>query len=359
MTRLKDVARQSGVSVTTVSHVVNGTRRVAPATRERVQRAIAELGYRPDGIARALKSNRSRTIGMIVTAANNPFFAEIIRGVEDHCSAHGYGLMLCNTDDADARQLAYLQALRDKRVDGLIVMTAHSGPDFLAALARQPLPTVLMDADPSRGEEIAVVNDDSRLGARLAIEHLLARGLTDIALLTGPASHPRSRERLAGALEALEAAGRRPPEARIVATNLLADGGYDAMQRLLAASPPPQALFAFNDLVAIGAMRAAREHGLRLPDELSVVGYDDIELGRYLTPALTTVHQPVYELGARASAQLIERLERGTPLAPMLRLEPRLVVRESVRESPRGVAEAGASETAGASAEASSSPPVY
>lgn len=334
MIRLKDVARHSGVSVTTVSHVVNGTRRVAPATQVRVQRAIAELGYRPDSIARALKSNRSRTIGMIVTAANNPFFAEIIRGVEDHCFAHGYSLMLCNTGDADTRQLTYLQALRDKRVDGLIVMTAHSGPDFLAALARQPLPTVLMDADPTSGEEIAVVNDDSRLGARLAIEHLLERGLTDIALLTGPASHPRSRERLAGALETLEEAGLRPPTSRIVATNLMADGGHEAMQRLLAASPP-QALFAFNDLVAIGAMRAARERGLSLPDDLSVVGYDDIELGRYLTPALTTVHQPVYELGAMASAQLIERLEHGEPLQPVLRLDPRLVVRESVRESMR------------------------
>ncbi|WP_299231117.1 LacI family DNA-binding transcriptional regulator [uncultured Halomonas sp.] len=336
MIRLKDVARQSGVSVTTVSHVVNGTRRVAPATRVRVQRAIAELGYRPDSIARALKSNRSRTIGMIVTAANNPFFAEIIRGVEDHCSAHGYGLMLCNTGDADARQLTYLQALRDKRVDGLIVMTAHSGPDFLAALARQPLPTVLMDADPTGGEEIAVVNDDSRLGARLAIEHLLARGLTDIALLTGPASHPRSRERLAGALETLAEAGIRPPKARIVATNLMADGGHQAMLRLLAAGSPPEALFAFNDLVAIGAMRAAHEHGLALPDDLSVVGYDDIELGRYLTPALTTVHQPVYELGAMASAQLIERMEHGSPLQPVLRLDPSLVIRESVREPVQG-----------------------
>ncbi|WP_280553677.1 substrate-binding domain-containing protein [Halomonas sp. 25-S5] len=335
MIRLKDVARQSGVSVTTVSHVVNGTRRVAPDTEDRVQRAIAELGYRPDSIARALKSNRSRTIGMIVTAANNPFFAEVIRGVEDHCFAQGYSLMLCNTGDADARQLTYLQALRDKRVDGLIVMTAHSGPDFLEALARQPLPTVLMDAAPPDGDDIAVVNDDSRLGACLAIGHLLERGLEDIALLTGPVAHPRSAERLAGALAALDAAGIRPDASRIVATNLLADGGYDAMRHLLKRRPYPQALFAFNDLVAIGAMRAAREHGLTLPDDLSVVGYDDIELGRYLSPALTTVQQPIYEIGTMASIQLIERLEHRRPLRRLLQLAPRLVVRESVRESVR------------------------
>lgn len=330
MIRLKDVARDAGVSVTTVSHVVNGTRRVAPATMARVQRAIAELGYRPDSIARALKSNRSHTLGMIVTAANNPFFAEIIRGVEDRCFANGYSLVLCNTDDADAKQLTYLQTLRDKRVDGLIVMTAHSGSDFLAALARQPLPTVLMDADPSGAHDIAVVNDDSRLGARLAIEHLLSRGLRDIALLTGPDSHPRSRERLAGAREALGEAGIALPPSHIVATNLLADGGHRAMQALLRSGSCPQALFAFNDLVAIGAMRAAREHGLALPDDLSVVGYDDIELGRYFSPALTTVHQPIYELGDMAVTQLIERLEHRRPLQRTLQLAPRLVVRESV-----------------------------
>lgn len=333
MIRLKDVARQAGVSITTVSHVVNGTRRVAPETQARVQRAIAELGYRPDSVARTLRSNRSHTIGMIVTTANNPFFSEIIRGVEDHCFASGYSLVLCNADDADDKQLAYLQTLLEKRVDGLIVMTSWNGPAFLEALRGQRLPTVLMDADPeSIHADIAVVNDDSRLGARLAIDFLLEQGFEDIALLTGPCDHPRSRERLAGALATLETAGIAIPTERIVTTNLLADGGFQAMQRLLEGPAHPQAVFAFNDLVALGAMRAAREQGLALPDDLSVIGYDDIELGRYLSPALTTIHQPIYELGATAIAQLIDRLERQRPLAPTQRLAPRLVIRESVKQ---------------------------
>ncbi|MGC3874682.1 LacI family DNA-binding transcriptional regulator [Halomonas sp. GXIMD04776] len=330
MIRLKDVARQAGVSITTVSHVVNDTRRVAPETLERVQRAISELGYRPDSVARTLKSNRSHTIGMIVTTAHNPFFSAVIRGVEDHCFANGYSLVLCNADDVEEKQLTYLQTLLDRRIDGLIVMTSRNAPAFVEALKQQRLPTILMDAAPSADQDIAVVNDDSRLGAKLAIDHLLAQGFEDIALLTGPEDHPRSRERLAGALEALQAAGIGMPVERIVTTNLLADGGFRAMQRLLEHRPYPQAIFAFNDLVAIGAMRAAHECALRVPEDLSVVGYDDIELARYLSPALTTIHQPIYELGATATAQLIERLEHDRPLDPSLSLAPRLVIRESV-----------------------------
>ncbi|WP_192036739.1 LacI family DNA-binding transcriptional regulator [Halomonas sp. YLGW01] len=332
MVRLKDVARLAGVSITTVSHVVNQSRAVAPETRARVQRAIAALDYRPDTVARTLKSRRSRTIGMIVTSADNPFFSALIRGVEDHCFACGYSLMLCNADDVDDKQVAYLETLLERRIDGLIVMTSRNGPGFLAALNRQALPTVMLDAAATPRPDIAVVNDDSRLGARLAIEHLLARGLDDIALLTGPADHPRSEERLAGARAACEAVGLALPASRIIVTNLQADGGHAAMRTLLNKGPRPQAVFAFNDLTAIGALRAAVDAGLRLPDELSIIGYDDIDIGRYASPALTTIHQPIYELGATAIAQLIERLEHGRPFDPVTALPPSLVIRESVRQ---------------------------
>ncbi|RAR64335.1 MULTISPECIES: LacI family DNA-binding transcriptional regulator [Halomonadaceae] len=335
MARLKDVAKQAGVSITTVSHVVNQSRTVAPATRLRVQRAIAELGYRPDTIARSLQSRRSRTIGMIVTSADNPFFSALIRGVEDHCFDCGYSLMLCNADDVDDKQVAYLHTLLERRIDGLIVMTSRNGPGFLEALNRQTLPTVMLDAATAPRPDIAVVNDDSRLGARLAIEHLLAQGLDDIALLTGPTDHPRSQERLAGALDACQTVGLTLPSRHIITTNLLADGGYAAMRELLEKDHRPQAVFAFNDLAAIGAIRAALEAGLSVPDKMSVIGYDDIDVGRYTCPALTTIHQPIYELGATAIAQLIDRLEHQRPFAPLTALPPRLVVRESVRQRER------------------------
>ena len=319
MIRLKDVAAHAGVSVTTVSHVVNASRPVASATEARVRESIAALGYRPDSVARALKSNRSRTLGMIVTSAHNPFFAEVIRGVEDRCYQAGYSLILCNSDDIDAKQLSYLETLRDRRIDGLVVMTAKNGAGFLEALSALPLPTVMMDAEPQPGWDMTVVNDDSRLGGRLAIEHLLAQGIERIALLTGPRDHARSRERLSGALDALHAAGLG-----------LAEDGHRAAHLLLAdPADRPDAIFAFNDLLALGCLRAARDLGLEVPKQLSIIGYDDIEISAYLSPALTTIRQPIYALGTTAVDQLIARLE-GTPFPGQTQLAPRLVERDSV-----------------------------
>ncbi len=331
MVRLKDVAESAGVSTTTVSHVINGTRRVSPATRERVRDAVARLGYRPDSVAQALKANRSRTIGMIVTSTNNPFFAGVIRGVEDGCFARGYSLVLCNADDVDDKQLAYLETLRDKRIDGLVVMTSRNGPSFLEALRdAHQVPTVFMDAAPGTGEDTAVVNDDSRAGGRIAIGFLIERGFRDIAVLTGPHDHPRSRERLAGVESALADAGMMLPAERVLATDLLMESGYRAMTRVLSGERRPEAVFAFNDLAAIGAIRAAADHGLAVPADISIIGYDDVEISRYLTPALTTVRQPIPALGQTAATVLLDRLDKGTPLPAQTRLPPELVVRDSV-----------------------------
>ncbi|WP_435102499.1 LacI family DNA-binding transcriptional regulator [Arhodomonas sp. AD133] len=331
MVRLKDVAEAAGVSTTTVSHVINGTRRVSPATRERVRNAVARLGYRPDSIAQALKANRSRTIGMIVTSTNNPFFAGVIRGVEDGCFARGYSLVLCNADDVDDKQLAYLQTLRDKRIDGLVVMTSRNGPRFLDTLRdAYRVPTVFMDAAPGAEEDTAVVNDDSRAGGRIGIEFLVGRGFRDIAVLTGPHDHPRSRERLAGAEAALAEAGVALPDERVLATDLLMASGHRAMTHLLGSAGRPEAVFAFNDLAAIGAIRAAADQGLAVPTDISVIGYDDVEISRYLTPALTTVRQPIPALGQTAATVLLDRLDKGTPLPAQTRLAPELVIRDSV-----------------------------
>ncbi|KPM77098.1 hypothetical protein AOG28_12200 [Cobetia sp. UCD-24C] len=330
MIRLKDVAAHAGVSVTTVSHVVNATRPVASATEARVRESIATLGYRPDSVARALKSNRSRTLGMIVTNAHNPFFAEVIRGVEDRCYQAGYSLILCNSDDIDAKQLSYLETLRDRRIDGLVVMTAENGAGFLEALSALPLPTVMMDAEPQPGWDMTVVNDDSYLGGRLAIEHLLAQGIERIALLTGPRDHARSRERLGGALEALYAAGLGLAEDWQIATQLMLADGHRAAHLLLAnPADRPDAIFAFNDLLALGCLRAAQDLEIKVPQQLSIIGYDDIEISAYLSPALTTIRQPIYELGTTAVDQLIARLE-GTPFPGQTQLAPRLVERDSV-----------------------------
>lgn len=325
---IKDVALKAGVSVSTVSHVMNGTRFVRPETRDRVNAAMDNLGYRPSSLARALKMNRTMTIGMLVTNSTNPFFAEVVHGLEGKCFQHGYSLILCNVGDHTERQLAYLKTLLMRRIDALVVMTANTDPEFYRELRTlDDLPMVVLDSD---AEMVAcVVGDDSVMGGMLAAQFLVERGFRRIGFLTGPVGHPRSRDRWKGCRQVLGDAGIALDSVLKVTGELTIYGGYTAMQDLLELERP-DALFAFNDLMAMGAYRAAAEAGLTIPRDLSIIGYDDLEIAAYLIPALTTIHQPSFGLGAKAAEILIEHLEKKTKLPATLTLEPRLVVRDSV-----------------------------
>ncbi|MCZ4280645.1 LacI family DNA-binding transcriptional regulator [Kiloniella laminariae] len=329
---IKDVACEAGVSVSTVSHVLNKTRYVAPETSDRVVAAVKLLGYQPSSLARALKTNKTKTLGMLVSNSTNPFFADVVRGVEEGCYTQGYSLILCNCDDKAERQLAYLNNLSMRRIDALVVMTTHGDPDFDRALDRKSeLPMVVLDAKPA--ENICVVGDNSVLGGRLATEFLLGRGFRRIAILSGPEQHPRSQERRQGFEAAMLAAQCPVNPDWCLSGSLDAAGGYRAMSKLLerfGATGLPEAVFAFNDLMALGAIRALGERGLTVPTDISLIGYDDIDLAPYLTPALTTIRQPGFELGSRAAMVLISRLEQGTALPACLSLNPELVIRESV-----------------------------
>lgn len=330
---IKDVAQKAGVSVSTVSHVMNGTRFVSPATCEKVNAAMASLGYRPSSLARALKMNRTMTIGMLVTNSTNPFFAEVVHGLENKCFQHGYSLILCNTGDNTERQRSYLKTLLMKRIDALVVMTANTDPEFYRELGGlDDLPMVVLDS----GAEIdaCVVGDDSVMGGRLAAQFLIDRGFTKIGFLAGPAGHPRSRDRWLGCCQALDTARITLDPDLHETGELSISGGYRAMQKLLKRSRP-EAIFAFNDLMAMGAYRSAAEMGLAIPGDLSIIGYDDLEIATYMIPALTTIHQPSFGLGERAAEILIEHLTQKTRLPATLTLEPRLVVRDSVAGRPK------------------------
>ena len=333
MVSMKDVAREAGVSVSTVSHVLNKTRHVVPDTVSRVQKAIDQLGYEPSSLARALKTNRSQTLGMLVPGSTNPFFADVLKGVEEACYHRGYSLILCHSDQKAARQQELLKTLIKKRVDALIVMTTHDDPDFDAQLSQQQkLPMVVLDAE--TGNIGCTISDNSKLGGRLAITHLLESDFRRIACLTGPENHPRSRERLTGVKEALDQVGLDLSDIQMETGELTIEGGHRAMAALLARTAPaslPEAVFAFNDLMAMGALRALHEQGLKVPQDISLMGYDDLELARYLTPALTTIRQPSLALGEQAASVLIRHLEEKAPLPEALTLTPELVVRESVK----------------------------
>ncbi|WP_404384595.1 LacI family DNA-binding transcriptional regulator [Caenispirillum salinarum] len=331
MATIKDVARAAEVSVTTVSHVINGTRFVAPETAERVREAVDRLGYAPSGVARALKANRTHTIGMMVTNSTNPFFAEVIQGVESACFARGYSLMLCNSEDDPDKQHAYLAALRMKRIDALVVMTGNMDPAAPAEFAEAAdVPTLALDAEETPG--VSAVADDSYAGGLLAGKYLASHGFSRIACITGPERHPRSAERLAGVRAALDAAGMDLDPDLIVPGDLTVASGQAAMTALLDRPAPrrPQAVFCFNDMSAMGALCAAGEAGLSVPGDVSVMGYDDIELAAYMSPPLTTIRQGTRELGTRAADAIINHLESAAALPRVLKLMPRLVERASV-----------------------------
>ncbi len=334
MATIKDVALKAEVSVTTVSHVVNDTRHVSPKVHERVTLAIRELGYVPNAMARSLKSNTTSTLGMLIPNSSNPYFAEIVRIVEDRCFAAGYTLVLCNTDDEPHRQSVYLQVLAERRIDGLIVVSTGAGDDHSLAeqLHRLRVPTVLVDreiADPS----CDLVETAHMQGGLLAVRHLLSLGHKRIACIGGPVGVMPSEQRIEGWRMALAETGTTPDIAN--ADTLLwrggftSQGGYEAMHAILRTEKKPSAVFVCNDLMAIGALRAAHESGVHVPDELSIVGFDDIELSAYTSPPLTTVAQPKERIGALAVDMLLERVSGKRRDARKVVLQPELRVRAS------------------------------
>jgi LacI family transcriptional regulator len=275
--------------------------------RERVLEAMRVLDYQPNRLARSLRSGKTHTFGIIVSDNTNPFFAEIIRGIEDTSFEHGYSLILCNSDTNLAREKHYIDLLTEKQVDGILFMAAGDSADHLRALQDRQFPVVVVD------REIADIPIDTVLadnvhGAWLATQHLIDLGHQRIGCITAPASLPLSADRIDGYRKALLEADIVVEEDIIVPGNFNLGGGYRATQRLLALDNPPTAVFSANDLMAIGAICAASEAGRNVPTDLSVVGFDDIPLASYSNPPLTTVTQPIYDMGVAATAMLLERL---------------------------------------------------
>lgn len=326
MATIKDVAARAGISYTTVSHVVNGTRPVSDTVRGKVEAAIAELGYVPSGVARSLRAQATGTLGLLVPNASNPYFAELARGIEDHAERNGYSVILCNSDDDIDKQLRYLRVLVERRIDGLIVATVASDTAFAEALASLKVPLMLVDRSLD-GVTADRVQVDHERGGFLATQHLLELGHRRIACIGGPASTQVAQLRAAGYRRALAGAGVEPlPVADCAFTS---PAGYAAAQALLTGDKPPTAIFAGNDMIALGVLRAAAERGVRVPEQLSVVGFDDIEVSRYLYPALTTVGQSIGQLGEIAAARLLARIREPELSAAHQLVEPTLVLRES------------------------------
>lgn len=307
------VARRAGVSSTTVSHVLSGKRPVGAATQEEVLQAIGELGYRPNRVARSLRTRRSQMIAVIVPDITNPFYGVVTRGLADTLDEAGYRSYVCNTDASSERERDFVADALDRGVEGIVMSLVHNDPSDVTVIRRARTPLVLL-AD---GEEIPGVDQvtaDDRAGARLATQHLIARGARRVAMITGPAG--TSVDRVKGYADALAAAGLPHDRSLMREGGWLRDGGRDAMRSLIASASPPDAVFCANDLMAIGAMDAARQLGLRIPDDVALAGFDDIEAAALLTPPLTTVINPAYEVGQAAGRLILDRMIEGKDAVP-------------------------------------------
>ncbi|MEH7176860.1 LacI family DNA-binding transcriptional regulator [Neobacillus vireti] len=331
---IKDIARKANVSITTVSRVINQkSEGIGESTRKKVLEIIEELEYRPNSIARSMITKQTKTIGLIIPDIRNPFFPELVRGVEDFANLHAYNVFLCNTDGDPKRELEYVSLLKEKNVDG-IIFTYSCAENILRLeeiVIDQNISLVLLDrgVEDQKFSSVSIHNESA---GYLATKHLLDISHTKIGCITGPAQFPNSKARLNGYKRALKEAAIPFNQDLILAADYQMDGGYLAAKTLLA-EKDITAIFAFNDLMAFGVYQAAEEKGLTIPNDLSVVGFDNIKYNQLLHPKLTTIEQSVYEMGEISAKILLEQITQGGDVKnKTLYLEPTLILRESTKK---------------------------
>ncbi len=335
---IREVAALAGVSLGTVSNVLNRPEVVAQSTRLRVQAAIKELGFIRNESARQLRAGRSRTIGLVVLDVANPFFTDVARGVEDEASESGLAVILCNSDDQKAKESRYLEVLEEHRVQGILITPVAGADKRLAQVQQRGTPVVLVDSrSPSRGQ--CSVSVDDVLGGDLAVSHLLEAGHKQIAFVGGPLSTRQVADRRDGAIQALEREAGDGADLRVIETpalNVTAGQQAGAAIAAMPAGARPTAVFCANDLLALGVLQELTTQRIRVPDGVAIVGYDDVVFASAAAVPLSSVRQPRHQLG-RAAAQLLieEALGSGTHRHRQVVFEPDLVIRASSQDGPR------------------------
>nr|WP_255410093.1 LacI family DNA-binding transcriptional regulator [Frigoribacterium sp. PhB24] len=320
---ISQVAAEAGVSPTTVSHALSGKRSVSAETKVRIHEAVDRLGYRPNLLAKGFRSQRTHTVGLLVADISNPYYPELARSVGDVLAVDGYIAFILNTDGSADRERTYLHEVVARSVDGVIVQAMSLGPEEIRHIVGDETPLVVLGD--GRGEHLFdQVSTDDALGIHEAVDHLRSTGRTDLAFLNGAGS-----ARLAAFEVASKRSGLEIGANRTASTEFTRAGGVSAMTWMLEVGPPPQAVLCANDLIAIGAMDVIHARGLRIPDDIAVVGFDNIETADLVTPRLTTVDNFAAAVGSAAAHALLGRMLGGTSPYESLALPTRLVVRES------------------------------
>jgi DNA-binding LacI/PurR family transcriptional regulator len=326
---IKDVAARAGVSYATVSRVLNNNPTVDEALRSRVLDSVQALGYQPNRAARRLRAQSSNVIGLIISDIQNPYFISVIRGVEDTAYLHNMNIVLCNSGEDLARQEIYLGVMQAERVAGLILVpTEGSEARLLSKLQHAGIPVILLDRI-IENFQVDTIKVDNLQGATDAVKHLLSLGYRRIAIISGSLQLTTGRERYEGYCHALAEAGLAVDDRLIKIGDFQTESGYRLMHELLDSAPRPEAVFVTNNLMTLGALRALRERGIRVPQDMPLVGFDDMPWSGELYSPLTAVSQPTYELGSEAVHLLLRRLAQPSAPFRSISLQTQLIVRES------------------------------
>jgi len=332
--KIQEVARRAGVSTATVSRTLNNPSMVDPKTAKRVRKVVEELRYYPNSQARSLVSGRSRILGLIVSDITNPFFPELVKGFEDVAIHNGYEILVSSTNYDSARMALCVRRMLERKVEGVAIMTSEMDKHLIDQLAHRNVPMVFLDVAPT-GNRIGNLVVDYAMGVNEAVEHLLSLGHRRIGFISGPSTLKSARIRRSAFLRALSRCGIDEDKCLVESGDHTIYGGLDAMARMLQSCPLPTAVLTSNDLTAIGTMRAVRRAGLSVPRDISIVGFDDIQLAEFTEPPLTTVRLPRRELAEHA----FHILEDGAARQTKVKVETHLVIREST--SPACAALAG------------------
>ena len=333
---IKDIARLCGVSVTTVSRVINNkTDSIGDETVKKIRSKIEEVGYKPNTVARSMITGKSHTIGLVIPDVRNPFFSELARGVEDYMNSHEYGVFLCNTDSSMDKEHQYIDLLKGKFSDGMIFTTQNNYElsDYFSELIENKYPMVLIERYINGLEDLPGIYLDNRGGAEKVCRLITDKGHRQIACISGPGETTNARLRLEGYKDALSDAGIEINNSLVIEGDYRYGSGYRCMKKLLSEQRGRfTAVFACNDMMALGAYKALEEEGLRVPDDISLAGFDNIKFPDVLQPKLTTVDLPAYEMGARASEMLLKIMNKTGLEEPVYRYSLDVVDRGSVLE---------------------------
>lgn len=325
---LKEVAKLAGVSTATVSNALNETKYVSEEVKDKINRAIEELNYQPNIVAKSLRVQESRIIGVLISDVANPFFSIVVRGIEEELSKSNYSILLCNTDSSVEKERKYLEVMIGKRVDGLVVSSAGNTGDYFRSLDKTGVPIVFLNRCPEFMNSDVIMTNNIQ-GAYSATEHLIRHGYCKIAIITGPSSISTGKDRLIGYKRALEDYGVALSDSLVKEGLFTIQSGYDKMKELMEQETKPDAVFISNNSMTLGAYKYLKEAGIRIPDQIAVLGYDDPDWADIVEPPITTVRQPAYQLGVHAANLMLARINEKQVKREIMYMDTTLIIRRS------------------------------